>query len=33
MLLEARLEEGPMSEAEAFRRLAAWWAEQPGAAS
>jgi len=26
MLLEARLDEGPLEEAEAFRRLEAWWA-------
>lgn len=29
MLLEARLDEGPLGEEEAFRRLDAWWAEQP----
>jgi poly(A) polymerase len=31
MLLEARLEEGPLGEAEAYRRLDEWWAhhEQP----
>jgi poly(A) polymerase len=28
MLLEARLEEGPLGEEEAFRRLDGWWAEQ-----
>jgi poly(A) polymerase len=28
MLLEARLEEGPLGEEEAYRRLDAWWAEQ-----
>lgn len=26
MLLEARLEEGPLSEEEAYRRLDEWWA-------
>jgi poly(A) polymerase len=26
MLLEARLEEGPLDEAEAYRRLDEWWA-------
>jgi poly(A) polymerase len=30
MLLEARLEEGPLGEDEAFRRLDAWWSERPG---
>lgn len=30
MLLELRLEEGPLGEAEAFRRLDAWWAERSG---
>jgi len=29
-LLELRLEEGPLGEAEARRRLAEWWAGQPG---
>ena len=29
-LLELRLEEGPLGEEEALRRLDAWWAEQPG---
>jgi poly(A) polymerase len=29
-LLELRLEEGPLGEDEAFRRLDAWWATQPG---
>ncbi|MEO7430169.1 MAG: CCA tRNA nucleotidyltransferase [Acidimicrobiales bacterium] len=29
MLLEARLEEGPLGEEEAYRRLAAWWAARP----
>jgi poly(A) polymerase len=29
MLLEARLEEGPLGEAEAYRRLDEWWATQP----
>lgn len=28
-LLELRLEEGPVGEEEAFRRLDAWWADQP----
>jgi poly(A) polymerase len=28
MLLEARLEEGPLGEAEALRRLDAWWADR-----
>jgi poly(A) polymerase len=28
MLLEARLDEGPLGEAEAERRLMAWWAER-----
>ncbi|QXC59841.1 CCA tRNA nucleotidyltransferase [Aquihabitans sp. G128] len=28
-LLELRLDEGPLGEDEAFRRLDAWWAEQP----
>jgi poly(A) polymerase len=28
MLLEARIEEGPLGEAEAFRRLDEWWAER-----
>ena len=28
MLLEARLDEGPLGEEEAFRRLDAWWAER-----
>ena len=28
-LLELRLEEGPLGEDEAYRRLDAWWAEQP----
>ncbi len=31
-LLELRLEEGPLGEDEARRRLAAWWDEQPGRA-
>jgi hypothetical protein len=31
MLLEARLEEGPLSEDEAYRRLDEWWGKaQPG---
>jgi poly(A) polymerase len=30
-LLEARLEEGPLGEEDAFRRLDKWWSEQPGA--
>jgi poly(A) polymerase len=30
MLLEARLEEGPLQEAEAYRRLDAWWAARSG---
>jgi len=29
-LLELRLDEGPLGEVEAARRLAAWWAEQSG---
>ncbi|HKE76957.1 MAG TPA: CCA tRNA nucleotidyltransferase [Acidimicrobiales bacterium] len=29
MLLEARLDEGPLGEEEAERRLRAWWAERP----
>ena len=29
-LLELRLDEGPLGEQEASRRLAAWWADQPG---
>ena len=29
-LLELRLEEGPLGEDEALRRLDAWWATQPG---
>jgi poly(A) polymerase len=28
-LLELRLEEGPLGEEEAYRRLEAWWADQP----
>ncbi len=28
MLLEARLDEGPLSEDEAYRRLDAWWVER-----
>jgi poly(A) polymerase len=31
MLLEARMEEGPLGEEEAKRRLDAWWAERSGA--
>jgi poly(A) polymerase len=31
MLLEARLDEGPLGEEEAERRLLAWWAERGGA--
>jgi poly(A) polymerase len=31
-LLEERLEDGPLGEAEAFRRLDAWWAARAGAA-
>jgi poly(A) polymerase len=30
MLLEARLDEGPLGEEEAERRLLAWWAERQG---
>jgi poly(A) polymerase len=30
MLLEARIEEGPLGEEEALRRLDAWWAERQG---
>jgi poly(A) polymerase len=30
MLLEIRLEEGPLGEDEAYRRLDAWWAERTG---
>ena len=30
MLLDARLDEGPLGEAEAERRLLAWWAERSG---
>jgi poly(A) polymerase len=30
MLLEARLDEGPLGQAEAERRLLAWWAERGG---
>jgi poly(A) polymerase len=30
MLLEARLDEGPLGEAEAERRLLAWWADHAG---
>ncbi len=30
MLLELRLDEGPLGEEEAFRRLDAWWAERSG---
>jgi len=33
MLLEARLEEGPLGEEEAFRRLDAWWAERQASSS
>ena len=29
-LLEARLDEGPLGEEEAYRRLDKWWAEQLG---
>jgi poly(A) polymerase len=29
MLLEARLDEGPLTEEEAYRRLDAWWATRP----
>ena len=29
-LLELRLEEGPLGEEEAYRRLDAWWAERAG---
>jgi poly(A) polymerase len=29
-LLELRLEEGPLGEEEARRRLDAWWADQQG---
>ncbi|MCU1357829.1 MAG: putative tRNA nucleotidyltransferase [Acidimicrobiales bacterium] len=29
MLLELRLDEGPLGEEEAFRRLDAWWADRP----
>ena len=28
MLLEIRLDEGPLGEEEAYRRLDAWWAER-----
>ena len=28
MLLEARLDEGPLGDEEALRRLDAWWAER-----
>jgi poly(A) polymerase len=28
MLLEARLDEGPLDEADAYRRLDEWWAAQ-----
>jgi poly(A) polymerase len=31
-LLELRLEEGPLGEAEAYRRLDEWWAARRGAA-
>ncbi|HEX2023853.1 MAG TPA: CCA tRNA nucleotidyltransferase, partial [Acidimicrobiales bacterium] len=31
-LLELRLEEGPLGEEEAYRRLDEWWAKQQGAA-
>ncbi|HZI38481.1 MAG TPA: CCA tRNA nucleotidyltransferase, partial [Acidimicrobiia bacterium] len=31
MLLEVRLEEGPLGEEEAYRRLDAWWRERRGA--
>jgi poly(A) polymerase len=30
MLLELRLDEGPLGEEEAFRRLDKWWADQQG---
>jgi poly(A) polymerase len=30
-LLELRLDEGPLGEDEAYRRLDAWWAERQGA--
>jgi poly(A) polymerase len=30
MLLEARLDEGPLGEEEAERRLLAWWADRGG---
>ena len=33
MLLEARLEEGPLGEAEAYARLDAWWAARADAAA
>ncbi len=32
-LLEMRLDEGPLGEEEAFRRLDAWWAERQSAGS
>ena len=32
MLLEARMEEGPLGEEEATRRLLAWWEQQGGSA-
>jgi poly(A) polymerase len=32
-LLEVRLDEGPLSDEDAFARLDAWWADQGGAAS
>ena len=31
MLLEARLDEGPLGQAEAERRVLAWWASAPQA--
>jgi poly(A) polymerase len=30
MLLEARLDEGPLDEQEAYARLDAWWASRSG---
>jgi poly(A) polymerase len=30
MLLETRLEEGPLSEDEAYRRLDEWWSARSG---
>jgi poly(A) polymerase len=32
MLLEARMEEGPLGEDEARRRVLAWWRDQHGGA-